>query len=63
MLERIPADAHPMDVLRTGCSMLGNLEGEADFDMQQQVTDRMLACFPASFATGIASLMTASKST
>ena len=47
VLERIPADAHPMDVLRTGCSMLGNLEGEADFDMQQQVTDRMLACFPS----------------
>ncbi|MFB0912027.1 MAG: citrate/2-methylcitrate synthase, partial [Glaciecola sp.] len=26
VLERIPANAHPMDVLRTGCSMLGNLE-------------------------------------
>ena len=26
VLERIPADAHPMDVLRTGCSMLGDLE-------------------------------------
>ena len=47
VLERIPADAHPMDVLRTGCSMLGNLEGEATFDEQQQVTDRMLAVFPS----------------
>ena len=47
VLERIPADAHPMDVLRTGCSMLGNLEGEDNFDLQQQVTDRMLACFPS----------------
>lgn len=47
VLERIPADAHPMDVLRTGCSMLGNLEGEADFSMQQTVTDRMLALFPS----------------
>ncbi len=47
VLERIPADAHPMDVLRTGCSMLGNLEGETSFDMQQQVTDRMLAAFPS----------------
>ena len=47
VLERIPADAHPMDVLRTGCSMLGNLEGEKDFSMQQQVTDRMLAAFPS----------------
>ena len=47
VLERIPADAHPMDVLRTGCSMLGNLEGEADFSQQDQVTDRMLAAFPS----------------
>jgi 2-methylcitrate synthase len=47
VLERIPADAHPMDVLRTGASMLGNLEMENDFDQQQQVTDRMLACFPS----------------
>lgn len=47
VLERIPANAHPMDVLRTGCSMLGNLEMETDFEQQQQVTDRMLACFPS----------------
>ncbi|MCV2885260.1 2-methylcitrate synthase [Aestuariibacter sp. AA17] len=47
VLERIPADAHPMDVLRTGCSFLGNIEGEADFDQQQNVTDRMLAVFPS----------------
>jgi 2-methylcitrate synthase len=47
VLERIPADAHPMDVLRTGASMLGNLETENDFAEQQQVTDRMLACFPS----------------
>ena len=25
VLERIPKDAHPMDVMRTGCSMLGTL--------------------------------------
>ena len=25
VLERIPADAHPMDVMRTGCSFLGNI--------------------------------------
>lgn len=47
VLERIPADAHPMDVLRTGCSMLGNLEMENDFSEQNEVTDRMLACFPS----------------
>ena len=28
VLERIPASAHPMDVMRTGCSMLGNIEPE-----------------------------------
>ncbi|GBL04595.1 2-methylcitrate synthase [Glaciecola sp. KUL10] len=47
VLERIPADAHPMDVLRTGTSMLGNLEMEKDFAQQHEVTDRMLACFPS----------------
>ncbi|MFK8053151.1 MAG: 2-methylcitrate synthase [Woeseiaceae bacterium] len=47
VLERIPADAHPMDVMRTGCSMLGNLEPEADFSEQQQATDRLLATLPA----------------
>ncbi|MBT0587097.1 bifunctional 2-methylcitrate synthase/citrate synthase [Alteromonas oceanisediminis] len=47
VLERIPAAAHPMDVLRTGCSMLGNLEMETDFAVQDAVTDRMLACFPS----------------
>jgi 2-methylcitrate synthase len=47
VLEQIPADAHPMDVIRTGCSMLGNLEMEQSFADQQTVTDRMLALFPA----------------
>jgi len=47
VLELIPADAHPMDVMRTGCSMLGNLEQEQDFSEQQHATERMLALFPA----------------
>ena len=47
VLECIPADAHPMDVIRTGCSMLGNLETEDDFAQQDQISDRMLACFPS----------------
>ena len=47
VLERIPSDAHPMDVLRTGCSMLGNLETETDFAEQNDKTDRMLAAFPS----------------
>ena len=40
-LELIPATAHPMDVMRTGCSVLGNL------DEQLHSTERMLALFPA----------------
>ena len=47
VLERIPASAHPMDVLRTGCSMLGNLEPEDGFENQQQVADRLLAALPS----------------
>ncbi|EDY86796.1 2-methylcitrate synthase [gamma proteobacterium HTCC5015] len=51
VLERIPADAHPMDVMRTGCSVLGNLEGEdnsvvGQFPDQEEKIDRMLATFP-----------------
>jgi len=45
-LEKIPADAHPMDVLRTACSMLGNLEPEGSFKNQVKVADRLLATFP-----------------
>ena len=47
VLERIPASAHPMDVMRTGCSMLGNLETELSFAEQQDATDRLLAVFPS----------------
>lgn len=47
VLERIPADAHPMDVMRTGCSMLGNLEAEHSFSEQSQIADRLLAAFPS----------------
>jgi len=46
-LELIPADAHPMDVMRTGSSVLGNLEQEVDFSEQLDATERMLALFPA----------------
>ncbi|MGB8711862.1 MAG: 2-methylcitrate synthase [Onishia taeanensis] len=47
VLEQIPADAHPMDVMRTGASMLGNLETEQSFDEQQDVADRLLAALPS----------------
>ncbi|MGS0675678.1 bifunctional 2-methylcitrate synthase/citrate synthase [Shewanella sp. 125m-1] len=47
VLQRIPADAHPMDVMRTGCSFLGNLEPENDFSEQNKAANRLLAAFPA----------------
>jgi 2-methylcitrate synthase len=47
VLEQIPAAAHPMDVLRTGCSMLGNLEPERNFSEQNNRAERLLAAFPS----------------
>ena len=47
VLEHIPASAHPMDVMRTGCSMLGNLETETDFSQQDDAIDRLLAILPS----------------
>ncbi|MDP4599241.1 MAG: 2-methylcitrate synthase [Pseudomonadales bacterium] len=47
VLELIPASTHPMDVMRTGCSMLGNLEPENSFAQQQEASDRLLAALPA----------------
>lgn len=47
VLEAVPADAHPMDVLRTACSMLGNLEPEKDFSEQRDVADRLLGALPS----------------
>jgi 2-methylcitrate synthase len=50
VLELIPADAHPMDVLRTACSFLGSLEPESSFAMQKEVSERLLAVFPSALA-------------
>ena len=47
VLKLIPAEAHPMDVMRTGCSFLGNLEPENDFSEQNNAANRLLAAFPA----------------
>ena len=47
VLENIPKESHPMDVMRTGASMLGNLETEMSFAEQQDATDRLLAVFPS----------------
>lgn len=46
-LEKIPETTHPMDVLRTGCSVLGNIEPEEDFSKQEEIADRLLASFPS----------------
>jgi 2-methylcitrate synthase len=47
VLEMIPANAHPMDVLRTGVSFLGNIEPEGDFTHQQHVANRLFAVMPS----------------
>ena len=48
VLERIPPSAHPMDVLRTGCSMLGTLEPEKESRSEagaRDIGDRLMASF------------------
>jgi 2-methylcitrate synthase len=47
VLEQLPASAHPMDVMRTGCSALGCLEPEQGFEEEHRVADRLLAAFPS----------------
>ncbi len=47
-LEAIPATAHPMDVMRTGCSVLGTCEQEPEAhnpDVACEIIDRLLASF------------------
>ena len=48
VLEQIPASAHPMDVLRTGCSALGAVQPEKDdhnLAGARDIADRLMACF------------------
>jgi 2-methylcitrate synthase len=48
VLEQLPKSAHPMDVLRTGCSVLGTLEPEQEghpIEGARNVADRLMACF------------------
>jgi len=48
VLEAIPAAAHPMDVLRTGCSVLGTVLPEKDDQAPsdaRDISDRLLASF------------------
>jgi len=46
LLEAIPGSAHPMEVLRTGVSMLGTLEAESTQYNGHQIADRLIACVP-----------------
>ncbi|HLB41590.1 MAG TPA: citrate/2-methylcitrate synthase [Gammaproteobacteria bacterium] len=46
LLETIPDVAHPMEVLRTGISMLGTLESESSQYPAQQIANRLIACTP-----------------
>src|SRR3990167_1376806 len=47
LLEMIPAHTHPMDVLRTACSMLGTLEPETSAHTAHMIADRLLASTPS----------------
>jgi len=47
-LEQLPKTAHPMDVMRTGCSVLGCLETEENhqpIDKAKAIIDRLMASF------------------
>jgi len=45
VLERLPAHTHPMDVLRTGCSVMGALEPESETFQGTEVAERVMAQF------------------
>jgi len=48
VLEQIPRAAHPMDVLRSGCSVLGTLEPEKEghpTEGARDIADRLMASF------------------
>src|SRR5450759_217858 len=50
ILEQIPAAAHPMDVMRTGCSSLGvDLPEKDDHNLAgaREIADQLMACFPS----------------
>ena len=47
VLEQIPAASDPMDVLRTGCSMLGSLEPESKEHSLVDIGNRLVACLPS----------------
>lgn len=50
VLERIPANAHPMDVMRTATSFLGTIEPETGAYDQYEITARLIAAYPSILA-------------
>ena len=50
VLELIPMNAHPMDVMRTATSYLGNIEPEGGMNDQLAIADRLLALYPGIMA-------------
>lgn len=50
ILERIPKTAHPMDVMRTATSVLGTIEPEDTGRDQYDITNRLIAAYPAILA-------------
>lgn len=47
LLETIPGSSDPMEVLRTGVSMLGTLESESAQYQGHNIADRLIACVPS----------------
>lgn len=52
-LEQLPSSTHPMDVMRTGCSVLGCITTEQDIHDEERARDhidKMMACFGSMLA-------------
>lgn len=47
ILQQIPPHTNMMDLMRTGCSLLGNFEPESDQNPQNEIAERLLAAFPS----------------
>ena len=50
VLEELPASTNPMDIIRTGVSVLGCLDPEGhahDQDAAREIADRLIACLPS----------------
>jgi hypothetical protein len=65
VLEQVPKTAHPMDVMRTGCSVLGTLEPEDEkhaAEGARNIADRLMASFGSMLPIGITTRMAENES-